>query len=168
MIKAPHREVFEANKGYRLYSGDRSLLMHVLALGKHFTPQQKGVGANAFLEFIESVGQRPKSGRAATRSLSIADFPEQTDATFYRFVKDDVLALLQAGQFQFGSPSYYTTIEDDARADHIEDYGTIFFEGRVRVVLTLRSGPFWVRNFGYISEERGVYRCRRNDFPTSR
>jgi len=41
-------------------------------------------------------------------------------------------------------------------------------ERRKVVVLTLETGPIRVRNFGYISYERGVYRCRRNDFQTSK
>lgn len=123
------REVFEADRGCHLFSKGISILVHGMSVGGHLTKLQKRQFATAILNYLEGLSETPSTRLAAARSLEHGDFPDIRKPSFFKFVDDEARAHLKRGSLRLGTPSYYRTIEDDGRADHLEGYSAVFLEG---------------------------------------
>lgn len=135
------REIFEAYKGYHFFSEDISILVHAMSVGAHLTRGQKRHFALATLNFIEGLSETPTTRLATARSLEHSDFPDVRKPSFFKFVDEEARAHLKRGSLRLGTPSYYRTIEDDGRADHLEGYSTVFLEGEKKsFTLSATSG----------------------------
>ncbi len=136
-----YHEIFDADKGHHLFFEGNSILVHAMSVGAHLATSQKRGFAQASLNYLEGISERPATRRAAPRFLERSDFPDIHKPSFFKFVDDEALAHLKRGSLRLGTPSYYRTTEDDGRADHLEGYATVFLEGEQKSFnLTATSG----------------------------
>src|SRR5688572_7419204 len=117
-----HHERFEADKGYRLFRRNCSVLLHSLGAGKVLSTKEKSAAAKAILDYWQSIGGRISSKRASTKALTLMDFCELRSPSFYRFVTPEIAKYIERGSFRLGSLAFYRTIEDTGRSDPLEGY----------------------------------------------
>jgi hypothetical protein len=138
---AQFREEFVPNGGFRWYRGGSSILTQAFSFGWRLSSQENLAYARAVYQFLDGVSPRAPIDYQSGSVLIGADFPEVSDAEFYKYLSHGTWGYVKDGSFQFGSAAYYRSTPNMNIRDEREGAGTFHLtSGPQQLNMTLTSG----------------------------
>jgi hypothetical protein len=123
---AEHREIFETDRGFRLFHGETSICINSLSMGKPLTPTQLFAycaALNAYMAALGVGGASDGISSPDSRAMLRTDFSECDSGKLYKYVSTDTWTrYLSRGHVQLGSAAYYRKIENPLINDAREGY----------------------------------------------
>jgi hypothetical protein len=134
--------------GFRFYSGDVSILLHMLSVTKknmRFTKQQLNNFFRITNHALAQFGTYPAEEASYSQILTADRFPPPCRFDFYKYVTPATLQFVLNDSFQFGSVQFYRDIENPNSKDAMEGASSLSISTRDRMVCASLSSGY---NFG--------------------